>query len=123
MHLRVNMVATSPCLACVCTQYHVKRPLLKALLCGEALAPSCEQVCRPSAGSGSAAGAQDDAGRYYTEQDLAVGAILTIHQRQFELLNADEFTFQVSIHPGDLQMHPAACTQRISVAAVQADLP
>ncbi len=33
--------------------------------------------------------------RYYSEQDLAVGAVLAIHGRHFELLNADEFTYQV----------------------------
>lgn len=33
--------------------------------------------------------------RYYSEQDLAVGTILAIHGRHFELLNADEFTYQV----------------------------
>lgn len=50
------------------------------------------QVCWPvEKGSSSAEP------RYYSEQDLAVGAILTIHQRQFELLNADEFTYQVGL--------------------------
>jgi DUF1126 PH-like domain len=36
--------------------------------------------------------------RYYSEQDLAVGTILAIHGRHFELLNADEFTYQVGAY-------------------------
>lgn len=55
------------------------------------------QVCRPAGVNGQSAAS--GAGRYYTECDLAVGTILTIHQRQFELLNADEFTFQVAVCP------------------------
>ena len=31
-----------------------------------------------------------------TELDLYVGAVITIHQRTFELLEADEFTMQAS---------------------------
>lgn len=30
----------------------------------------------------------------YSEKDLYVGKVLTVHQRTFELLEADEFTYQ-----------------------------
>ena len=30
----------------------------------------------------------------YSEKDLYVGKVLTVHQRSFELLEADEFTYQ-----------------------------
>jgi hypothetical protein len=37
-----------------------------------------------------------DAAQPITELDLYVGAVITIHQRTFELLEADEFTMQAS---------------------------
>ena len=33
----------------------------------------------------------------YSEQDLYVGKVLPVHHRTFELLEADEFTYQVRI--------------------------
>ncbi len=46
------------------------------------------QVCKPAASV--------DAAQPITELDLYVGAVITIHQRTFELLEADEFTMQAS---------------------------
>ena len=45
-----------------------------------------QQVCKPAASV--------DAAEPITELDLYVGAVITIHQRTFELLEADEFTMQ-----------------------------
>ena len=46
------------------------------------------QVCKPAASV--------DIAQPITELDLYVGAVVTILQRTFELLEADEFTMQAS---------------------------
>lgn len=63
------------------------------------------QVCWP-AQKGASSSAEP---RYYSEQDLAVGAILEIHQRQFELLNADEITYEVGISRICVRVPGCAC--------------
>ena len=59
-----------------------------------------------------------DAAEPITELDLYVGAVITIHQRTFELLEADEFTMQASSavqRCGNL----APCVDRCAVMTYQ----
>ena len=44
-----------------------------------------------------------NANEMYSEQDLYVGKVLPVHHRTFELLEADEFTYQVG---GPVQLSP-----------------
>ena len=76
------------------------------------------QVCKPAASV--------DVAEPITELDLYVGAVITIHQRTFELLEADEFTMQATSavhqrqHRRRAWVAPASMSSNASVSKRQA---